>query len=90
MKIVVNRCYGGFSLSHEAAKKLNLDSMWAEVSRINPALVELVETDPAATSGKHAKLAVMEIPDEVTDWLIDEYDGFETILYVVNGKIHRA
>ena len=89
MKVVVNRCYGGFSLSHEAAKKLNLDSVWAEVSRINPVLVELVETDPSA-SGKHAKLAVMEIPDEVTDWLIDEYDGFETILYVVNGKIHRA
>lgn len=89
MKIVVNRSYGSFSLSHEAAKKLNLDSVWAKVSRINPELIELVETDPSA-SGQYAKLVVMEIPNEATDWLIDNYDGFETILYVLNGKIYQV
>ena len=35
-------------------------------------------------------LVVVEIPDGATDWDIYEYDGLETIIYVLNGKIYYA
>jgi hypothetical protein len=30
------------------------------------------------------------IPDEATDWELDEYDGFERVTYVVGGKLYHA
>ena len=30
----------------------------------------------------------MTIPDNATDWDIEDYDGNETLIYVVDGKIH--
>lgn len=36
------------------------------------------------------RLEVVEIPEEATDWEIDEYDGQESITYVVDGKIYHA
>lgn len=34
--------------------------------------------------------AVAYIPDEATDTMLSDYDGFETIYYVLDGKIHVA
>ena len=28
--------------------------------------------------------------DEATDWEMDDYDGIETITYVVDGKLYHA
>lgn len=107
MKIVINKCYGGFSLSTNAlqsyahAKGLDLRAdellagemfyFWTDedghersdrdIVRDDPTLVEVVESyyaqglDP---SGDHAKLHVIEIPDDV-DWEIAEYDGMEWV-----------
>jgi hypothetical protein len=35
-------------------------------------------------------LVVVEIPDNATDWNIEEYDGLETVIYVLNGRICYA
>ena len=41
-------------------------------------------------SGHSAKLKVIEIPDNATDWDIEDYDGIERIVYVVDGKLNYA
>ena len=84
MKIVVNRCYGGFSLSKKAYEFLGLtwdgygykysDKDW----RTAPELVECVEKLGQEANGRFANLEVVEIPDDVK-WEINDYDGIETI-----------
>jgi len=77
MKIVINRCYGGFGLSEEALAKLGRKDDW-DLSRDDPALVAIVEEMGFASNGPHADLKVVEIPDDV-DWSIGEYDGIEWV-----------
>jgi len=87
MKVVINDCYGGFSLSKEG------DARYAEIkgivlskdfySRIDierddPALVQLVEENKDKYEGSYASLKVVEIPDDV-EWEIEEYDGKEWV-----------
>ena len=86
MKVVINGCYGGFSLSDEAVKRLGLESAYGKISRTDATLVQMVEEDPEGTSGRFAELEVVEIPDNATDWMINEYDGMESITAVVDGK----
>ena len=88
MKIVLNKCYGGFGLDEELAEKYGIDE-WS-VDRSDAKLIELVEKYGEDAGGSHSELEIVEIPDEATDWEIDEYDGFESVIYVVDGKIHHA
>lgn len=91
MKIVINACYGGFSISESVAACLNTSAYpLDEDIRTDPRLVDMVERDAPAASGDCAKLVVVEIPDNTTDWELNEYDGYESITYVVNGKIHHV
>jgi hypothetical protein len=82
MKIVVNRAFGGYSLSKEACNHIGIDydgyGYDFENDRTNPKLIEAVETLGEKANGSLAALQVIEIPDDV-DWYIDEYDGWETI-----------
>ena len=89
MKMVLNKCYGGFGLSAEAREALGVD-WYDDLDRTDARLVEMVEADPEAVRSSFAKLQVVSIPDETTDYHIDEYDGFETVTYVVDGKLHWA
>lgn len=92
MKFVLNKCWGGFGVSDIAAKALDLDDRWDadSLDRDDPNLIKVVETLGGIANGNHAKLRVIEIPDETTDWEIDDYDGLESIIYVVDGKIYHA
>ena len=58
--------------------------------RYNSRLIEFIENNLGNPNGKYSNLEVVEIPDEFTDMEIDEYDGYETAIYVLNGKIYRA
>lgn len=133
MKVVINRCYGGFGVSTEAMKRLiELDSRAIEVHnpkeyyggnrdweadyhrdlenardvgdgyqaqewgsvlykdgriftferdaelRNDPALIRVIEEMGELASGRFAKLAVVEIPDDVK-FTIEEYDGVEWV-----------
>lgn len=89
MKIVVNRCFGGFGLSEAAYKELGLK--WDgygcafEKTRTNPRLIAVVEKlGEEASSGAYAKLRVVEIPDDVK-WKIEAFDGWETV-----EEVHRS
>lgn len=90
-KVVVNKCYGGFGLSDKARSRYcelaRVPEVWDyDVDRFDPYLVQVVEELGDAASGKHAKLKIVEIPDEIGDnWHISEYDGIEHI-----AETHRT
>ena len=139
MKVVINNCHGGFSLSKEGMeryceikgiecwieedtqfKSMGLYTCWLvpkeervassidwhamsmderaehnrkhseqtiycrDIERDDPALVQLVEENSGAYSGRCAQLAVVEIPDDVK-WTIEEYDGNEWV-----AEVHRT
>ena len=84
MKMVINANYGGFGLDVAEQYKGWVRSF--ERDRFNAELVEFVETHP----DECGDLAVVIIPEEATDWEMDEYDGYESVIYVLDGKIIHA
>ena len=82
MKIVINVDFGGYGCD-VSEQYVDLVDRY-EGDRTNPELVSFVENHPDDCGD----LAVMTIPDNATDWDIQDYDGSETLIYVVDGKIH--
>ena len=85
MKIVINTCYGGFSLSPEAEqlykeRKGITDPNWYywDVERNDPVLVQIVEEMGSAAEGSYAELTIVDIPEDV-EWTVQEYDGNEWV-----------
>lgn len=90
MKIVVNKCYGGFSVSEMVAAHLGMETPHDFIERTNPDLIWTVEhLEKKDFNGRCANLKIVEIPDTSTDWEILEFDGMEMVVYVVDGKIHK-
>jgi hypothetical protein len=81
MKVVVNRCYGGFGLSKEALAWLR-ERGWkhcdwpADAPRHDPLLVACVEAFGDRASGECASLS---IEDADSAYKIREHDGFEHV-----------
>lgn len=96
MKVVLNRDWGGFKLPEGFCKKYGYDK-WDDISREDSRLIqwlldnadedELPDDDGEVSCGE---LSVIELPDEATDYDFFEYDGAETLIYVIDGKIHYA
>ena len=82
MKIVVNADFGGFG--YGVSKEYKECVFAYENDRANSELVAFVENHPDDCGD----LAIMTIPDNATDWDIQDYDGCETLIYVVDGKIY--
>lgn len=92
MTFVLNKCYGGFSLSAFAVEKLGVEDEYAFLDDLQmDALASLIrEFGSEKCSGRHANLQVVEIPGTYTDYEINVYDGFEVMTYVVDGKLCHA
>jgi hypothetical protein len=83
MKIVINKCYGGFDLSEEAIVLMEelmgspcyVDSL----DRTSDLLVYVVEHLGVAANSSHSELKVVDIPDGVI-FDIEEYDGIEKVV----------
>lgn len=90
MKYIINKCYGGFNVSKEALAHLGLDEYYPydDSLRTIDSLIEYIENGGDA-NGVCANLDVIDIPDEATDWEVQEYDGAESIIYVLDGKLHH-
>ena len=87
MKIVINTCFGGFSVSKKVMKEMGWDSPYDCEDRTDPKLIEIVERLGDEANGEYADLVIVDIPEEATDWHLDNYDGSESIVYVVDGKL---
>ena len=86
MKLVINNCYGGFGVKANIAKEYGFDPYG--VARDNIRLITLIEMGVNCNTD-YSDLRVVEVPDSATDYEIQEYDGRESIIYVMDGKIHH-
>ena len=88
-KVVINACYGGFSLSKEAVmlgRELSCDAKdwikcdptygYLDVSRHDKILVAVVESLGVRASGACAKLEIV-LTGQI--YRISEHDGYESI-----------
>lgn len=82
MKVAVNHCYGGFSVTKQVYDELGIEwdgYGYINLERSDPKLIEAIEKVGAKlSSGRCAKIEIVEIPDDVK-YFIDEYDGYESI-----------
>lgn len=85
MKVVINKCFGGFGLSVEAIKRYaeitnaGADNTYdQDLLRNDPALVQTVLELGDKANGRYASLVIIEIPDDV-EYEICDYDGQEHI-----------
>lgn len=82
MKIVINNCWGTFSLSDRACDILGIQygtNGGYENNRTAPELINVVEKLGSKASGRNAKLKIIEIPDGI-NYKIFDYDGYETVI----------
>lgn len=87
MTILCNRTYGMYKHTEEFVEHFGLESHWdacEEEDRTNPEYIEFYRTHARGSIG------FCTVPDNATDWVLQEYDGLESVLYVVDGKIHTA
>ena len=96
MKLIINRNYGGFYIPKRILKELGYKDCWdGDINwnmRGDLRLIKMVEENPKQFQEEcfRPDLCVVEIPKEATDYKILEYDGAESVIYVLNGKIHNA
>lgn len=84
-KIVINGCYGGFSLSSKGEElylnysKIPDKDFWVgDIARDDPLLIRVIEELGEEANGDHAGLRIVKIPANVK-WHIAEYDGIEHV-----------
>ena len=82
MKIVINANFGCYGCD-VSEQYVDLVDRYQN-DRTNSELVAFVENHP----NDCGDLEVVTIPDNATDWDIQDYDGNEDLIYVVDGKIH--
>src|SRR3977135_4140707 len=92
MKVVINKCWGGFGLSKTAVARLlelgyppnEFGYYNNEVQRNDLRLIQVVEELGSAANGECSRLRIIDIPDG-TVFEIDDYDGQESV-----HEIHQS
>lgn len=84
MKIILNKCYGGFSLSERALSVISERKGYVcgdfNRHRTDWDLVAVVEQLGEAANGRNAKLTVVNVSPG-RQFFIDEYDGIESLKF---------
>ena len=89
MQIILNKDYGGFMVPDEICKLLHCDQFDTSMSiRTNPTFIQWIKQKKK--NGEDTDFRVVEIPDNASDYLIEDFDGDEWMYFVVNGKIYEA
>jgi hypothetical protein len=86
--VVLNKGYGGFSLSYKGITMYNSLTdknlkyyECGSIERHDPSLVQVIKTLGIESFGNSAKLEIEYISSEMKDFYhIDEYEGFETLI----------
>jgi hypothetical protein len=85
-KILVNLDFGGFDLEDEYYDDFEARTNGLGDIREDEKLIALVEQG-IDIGDDLADIGIAEIPDNATDYYINEYDGKEEVLYVLDGRI---
>ena len=69
-----------FSWTHWYRDVVDDDHYWSDrdIERNDPCLVQVIEELGDAANGDHARLKIVDIPDDV-EWHVEEYDGSEWV-----------
>lgn len=82
MQLVINACYGGFSLSQEACDELHCsddrNKYDAAERRSDPDLVACVKRLGPRAYGRFAALRIVTVPNDLK-YTIEDYDGIESV-----------
>ena len=89
MTIILNRCWGGFHLPKLFCDTFGYDP-YDDIDRTDHDLVTFIKACGDEYEEGCARLVAVEVPDECTDWELNDYDGMESITYVVDGKLHHT
>lgn len=89
MLMVLNKCWGGFHIPAPLCEATDLSS-YEDIDRTDSRLVEFVQGQGGDYREGCSRLVVVEVPEDATDWELNEYDGFESITYVVGGKLYHT
>lgn len=85
MQYIINRNYGCFRVPKEVQSMIGCDLYDdGDDIRTNRIFIDWVLTHEFSVE---SSLCVVDIPDKATDWKLQEYDGFESIIAVVDGKL---
>ncbi len=89
MKIVINTRYGGFGINSKWRAKNCKEGCYEDRQKCRKCakLIRAIEEKEERIDNDFSELTVVEIPNEATDYQILEYDGYEALLYVLDGKI---
>lgn len=89
MKIILNTDYRGFMVPDEICKLLHCDEFDNSMSiRTNPTFIQWIKQKKE--NGEKTDFEIVEIPDNASDYLIEDFDGEEGIYFVVDGKIYQV
>lgn len=99
MKLVLNDSFGGFGFSKQFKRYLKLQNlnpsdfytMNVKV-RSNQKLIESVEyfkNNNMDINYSYSSIVIFEIPDDYTDIKFYDYDGYESCIYVKDGKLYN-
>lgn len=88
MKVIINDCYGGYGIKRDVVLELGYDKYdtHSDKLRTDERLINMLENGENV-GGEYSNLIVAIIPDDASDWWIDEYDGLESLYYIIDG--HR-
>lgn len=85
MEFVIYTIYCGYEVPSTVARELGCDCYDGSMEvRSSKAFLEW------ARKYKGEAYRIVKIPEEATDFRIQEYDGKESVIYVLNGKIYNA
>lgn len=84
--VILNREYGGFHVPDEVCVAIGCDRYptYEMEVRVNDYFIDWVRRHP------ESPLKVARVPMEATDFQFLEYDGFESIIMCVDGKLVYA
>jgi hypothetical protein len=98
VQIMVNTCYGGFSLSKEAislyreraavecsaaVERAAVECSGRSIPRHDPVMVQIVKELGTSANGHHACIELQDIPVQFQNYYaIHEYDGMENVYFL--------
>lgn len=88
MKVAINADYGFFIVPRYWVEEAGLthQEVLGGRGRTHPLVLQAIEQGEFPVEDA----VIVEFPDEATDWGIFDYDGYEWVVYVLDGKMHNV
>lgn len=94
MKFVIHADWGSYSIPKTVKEKFDEFNVKYDESIFNPDGSFEVRTNnffiEYVEQSHDPYYKIVNVPDNFTDYTIFDYDGKETLIYVVDGKIYEA